>query len=134
KRNEFAQTIFTYLFSVIGVVTITFMFFPEFWMGIIFSGMSDEALSLTSKLFVWTAPAALFLVVSIALSGLHNVHKNYHVSTFSTFIFNGVYLFIGVGLTPFLIEYSYALGATVGSILMFVLLIHYIRKQQIMPL
>src|SRR5699024_10963284 len=60
--------------------------------------------------------------------------KNYHVSTFSTFIFNGVYLFIGVGLTPFLIEYSYALGATVGSILMFVLLIHYIRIQQIMPL
>jgi len=134
RRVEFGQTIFSYLFIIIGIVTCLFLMFPEFWMGLIFSGMSAEALSLTSKLFIWTAPSTLFLVLSIGLSGLHNVHENYHVSTFSTFIFNGVYLFIGVGLTPLLMEYSYALGATAGSVFMFSLLIYYIKKQQLLPL
>lgn len=134
RQKDFGQTIFSYLFVIIGIITFIFILFPEFWMGLIFSGMSEEALSLTSKLFIWTAPSTLFLVLSIGLSGLHNVHENYHVSTFSTFIFNGVYLVIGVGLTPLVMEYSYALGATTGSIFMFGLLIYYIKKQQLLPL
>lgn len=134
RKDDFGQTIFTYLFIVVGIITLLFMLFPEFWMSLVFSGMSEEALTLTSKLFVWTAPATLFLVISIGLSGLHNVHENYHVSNFSTFIFNGVYLFVGVGMTPILFEYSYAAGATLGSIMMFILLVYYIKKQRLLPL
>ncbi|MGY0691404.1 murein biosynthesis integral membrane protein MurJ [Virgibacillus sp. FSP13] len=133
-KNDFVQTIFTLLSIVVGALTILFMVFPEFWIKIIFSGMSKEALTLTSNLFLWTAPSTLFLVLSIVFSGLHNVHENYRLSTFSTFTFNGIYLFIGVGLTPWLMEYSYALGATAGSVFMFIILVHYIRKQQLVPL
>lgn len=134
RQNDFAQTIFTGLFLVIGLITLLFMIFPKFWIGLVFSGMSEQTLALTSDLFIWTAPATLFLVLSMGLSGLHNVHENYNVSAFSQFIFNGIYLVIGVGLTPILFEYSYALGATTGSVLMFGLLIYFVRKQQLIHL
>lgn len=133
-KDDFVQTIFTLLSIVVGTLTILFMIFPEFWIQLFFSGMSQEAITLTTKLFLWTAPATFFLVLSIGLSGLHNVHENYRLSTFSTFLFNGVYLVIGVGLTPWLMEYSYALGATLGSVFMFIILFYNIKKQRLMPL
>lgn len=132
-RNDFVQTLFTYLTLFIGVITVLFMIFPNFWMGFIFSGMSEEALELTSKLFLVTAPATFFLVLSMLFSGLHNVHENYRLSTFTSLIFNATYFFIGFGLTPLMMEYSYALGATLGSLSMFVVLIYQVKKQRLMP-
>ncbi|WP_121616385.1 murein biosynthesis integral membrane protein MurJ [Virgibacillus halodenitrificans] len=134
EKNDFAQTIFTLLSSTAVIITLFFMLFPHFWIQLFFSGMSEEAMDLTSKLFVWTAPATLFLLIGITLSGLHNVHENYRLSTFSTFLFNGIYLVIGVGLTPWLMEYSYALGATIGAFSMFGLLLFYIWKLRLMPI
>lgn len=133
-KNDFVQTVLTLLSIVIGALTILFMIFPEFWIGLFFSGMSGEALELTSRLFMWTAPATFFLVLSIVLSGLHNVHENYTLSTMAGFMFNLVFLVAGVGLTPWLMEYSYALGATAGSLIMVLILALFVKKQQIMPL
>lgn len=133
-KDDFVQTIITYLTIMVGTITALFMIFPEFWMQLFFSGMSDEAMDLSSKLFLVTAPATLFLVVSMVLSGLHNVHENYRLSTFTSLIFNGSYFLLGLGLTPLLMEYSYALGATVGSASMFFILLYHIKKQNLMPL
>lgn len=133
-KDDFVQTVFTGLSIIIGGLSLLFIVFPEFWMQLFFSGLSEEALALTSKLFVWMAPATFFLALSMGLSGLHNVHNNYRLSTFSTLIFNGVFLLTGWGLTPFMMEYSYGLGASLGAFLMFVMLVYYIKKQQIMPL
>ncbi|SFD86269.1 putative peptidoglycan lipid II flippase [Lentibacillus persicus] len=133
-KHDFVQTLMTFLCLTVGTTTILFMIFPGFWMKLFFSGMSEDALTLTTHLFLVTAPATLFLVVSMVLSGLHNVHENYRYSSFAALIFNGVYLFIGVSLTPILKEYSYALGATLGALFMFLLLIYQIKKQQIVPL
>jgi putative peptidoglycan lipid II flippase len=119
---------------VVGGLTLLFIIFPAFWIELFFSGMSEEALDLTTKLFIWTGPATFFMVVSIALIGLHNVYENYRLSSFSTFLFNGMYLIIGVGMTPVLMEFSYAIGATFGAFVMFLLLVHYIRKQKLMPI
>lgn len=128
------QTIFTYLTLFIGVITVLFIIFPKFWMGLFFSGMSVDALKLTSKLFLVTAPATFFLVVSMLLSGLHNVHENFKLTTSMALVFNGLYLVIGVGLTPFIMEYSYALGATLGSVSMMLILMIQVRTQKLMPL
>lgn len=133
-KNVFVQTLFTYLSLFIGIVTVLFMLFPRFWIELFFSGMSEEGLILTSKLFLVTAPATFFLVVSMLFSGLNNVHGNYRLSTFTSLIFNGTYFFIGFGLTPIIMEYSYALGATLGSLFMFLILVYQIKKQRLMPL
>lgn len=133
-RHDFVQTLFTYLTIFIGIVTALFIIFPSFWMGLIFPGMSEEALELTSKLFLYTAPATFFLVLSMLFSGLHNVHENYRLSTFTSLIFNGTYFVIGFGLTPLIMEYSYALGATLGSLFMFIVLIYQVKKQRLMRL
>ncbi|GGK04680.1 lipid II flippase MurJ [Lentibacillus kapialis] len=134
RKNDFASTMFTVLTTVVGVLTILFMLFPAFWMELFFSGMSAHALELSSNLFVITAPSTLFLVVGIALSGLHNVNGNYRLSTFSTLFFNGIYLVIGAGLTPWLMAYSYAIGATLGAAIMCLFLIYYMFKLKLMPL
>ncbi|WP_090867306.1 murein biosynthesis integral membrane protein MurJ [Oceanobacillus limi] len=133
-RNDFVQTIYTSLSLIVGSLTIMFLIFPEFWMRLFFSGMSEEALSLTTNLFLWTAPATFFLVLSMLFSGLHNVHENYRLTSISSVVFNGIYLLIGFGLTPLLMEYSYALGATLGAVFMFILLVYQSRKQRLAPL
>src|SRR5699024_2871339 len=89
--NAFVQTLMTYLSLFIGAITILFMIFPTFWMDLFFSGMSEEGLELTSNLFLVTAPATLFLVLSMVLSGLHNVYENFQLSSFSSLLFNGTY-------------------------------------------
>ncbi len=134
RKKEFSQTIFTWLSLAVGILTVLFIVFPAFWIELFFAGMPGDALELTTELFIWTAPDTFFLVMSITLSGLHNIHENYRLSSFSALLFNGIYLIIGAGLTPFLMAFSYALGATVGAVLMFFLLVHYIRKQQLVPL
>lgn len=134
KRSDFTQSAYTILLVVSTVITIVFMLFPRFWMELFFGGMSPESLDLTAKLFVVTAPATLFLVVSMLLSGLHNVHGNYRFTTFTTLIFNVVYVMVGVLLTPFLSEYSYALGASLGAFAILFALAYQLKKQQIAPL
>ncbi|WLV24425.1 murein biosynthesis integral membrane protein MurJ [Aciduricibacillus chroicocephali] len=133
-KERFVQALFTRLALIIGLITLTFMIFPKFWVNLFFSGMDPQALDLTSKMFLWTAPATFFLALSIVLSGLHNVFENYRLSTFSTFLFNLVYLVIGAGLTPWLMTYSYALGASVGAIVMVLFLMHYTYHQKLMSL
>jgi putative peptidoglycan lipid II flippase len=133
-KQDFVQTIYTLLSMVVGVITVVFMLFPAFWMKLFFPGLSGEELALTSHLFLWTAPATFFLVVSMLFSGLHNVYENYRLSSVSSLLFNGFYFVIGFGLTPFLMEYSYALGATLGSVSMFILLVYQIKAQGLMSL
>lgn len=139
KMNEsrkwaFSQSVYTILLMTSTVITILFMIFPRFWIKLFFGGMSPEALNLTAKLFVITAPATLFLVVSMLLSGLHNVHGNYRFTTFTTLIFSVVYVSIGVLLTPVLAEYSYALGASLGAFSFFAALAWRLRKRNIATL
>jgi len=133
-RQRFIQSLFTRMTLIIGAITVVFMVFPAFWIKLFFSGMDEQSLELTSKLFAWTAPATFFLVLSVVLSGLHNIYENYRLSTFSGFLFNLVYLVIGVGLTPLVMEYSYALGATLGAGVMVLFLMHYTYHQKLMSL
>lgn len=131
KKRPFTQSVYTYLLLISAIITILFMLFPKFWMNLFFKGMSPEALDLTAKLFVVTAPATLFLVVSMLFSGLHNIYKNYRLTTFAALIFNIVYVMIGILLTPFLAEYSYALGASLGAFTLLFILIVRARRQKI---
>lgn len=134
KANHFSQSVLTGLAVIVGFITLLFVIFPAFWMELFFSGMSPEAMELTSKLFMWMAPSTFFLVLAMLFSGLHNIHENYRLSSFSTLLFNALFLVIGAGLTPFLFEYSYGLGALIGSLFMMVFLALFIQRQKLMPL
>ena len=134
RRWDFTQVAYTILLLISSVITIVFMLFPKFWMDLFFSGMTPEALDLTAKLFVVTAPATLFLVVSMLMSGLLNVHGGYRFTTFMTLIFNALYVMIGVLLTPVLSEYSYALGASLGAFAILFAMAYRLRKQQVISL
>ncbi|TRM10631.1 murein biosynthesis integral membrane protein MurJ [Lentibacillus cibarius] len=133
NKHTFVQTVLTGLGIIIGVLTILFVFIPEFWMNLFFGGLSPEAMALTSNLFVLMAPATFFLALAMAFSGLHNVHNNFRLTAMSTLIFNAVFLIIGFGLTSIMSAYAYGLGALLGSFFMLVFLVTYIRKQAIMP-
>ncbi|GAA0439020.1 murein biosynthesis integral membrane protein MurJ [Lentibacillus halophilus] len=132
-KHTFAQTVLSGLGLLMGVLTILFVVWPGFWMNLFFGGLSPEAMKLTSKLFALMAPGAFFLALAMALSGLHNVHSNFRLTATSTLLFNAVFLVVGFGLTPFMSAYSYGLGALLGSFLMLIVLVAYIRKQAIMP-
>lgn len=134
RRWDFAQSVYTILMVISAVITVFFLMFPRFWMELFFGGMSPEALDLTTKLFVVTAPATFFLVVSMLLSGLNNIHGNYRFTAFATVVFNAVYVVIGLALTPILSEYSYALGASLGAFSILLLLAYKLKKQQLTSL
>ncbi|WP_047985158.1 murein biosynthesis integral membrane protein MurJ [Ornithinibacillus californiensis] len=133
-RKSFVQTIFTGLGLLIGLLSLMFIVVPGFWIDLFFAGMSDEARKLTAGLFQWMAPATLFLALAMAFSGLLNVHEQYRLTSFSTLVFNAVFLVVGVALTPILLEYSYGLGASLGALLMLLILVVSTRKQQLVPL
>lgn len=130
-KQDFFQTLMTGLAIIMTGITMLFLLFPDFWMSLFFGGMSEEALDLTSKLFVVTAPATLFLVLSMPLSGLLNMNEFYRYSTFTTLLFNMMYVIVGLLLTPVLNEYSYALGATMGALSMLLFLAFQINNQQL---
>lgn len=134
RRPDFVQTVYTILVLISSVLTVLFLIFPRFTIELFFGGMTPEALDLTSKLFMVTAPATFFLIVSMLLSGLNNVHGHYLLSNFSKLIFNAGYVMIGLALTPLLAEYSYALGASVGALGMLLLLAWQVKNQNLSSL
>ncbi|WP_337018828.1 murein biosynthesis integral membrane protein MurJ [Oceanobacillus massiliensis] len=130
-RDGFVQVIFTGLSLMVGFITILFVVFPNMWINLFFSGMSKESLDLTTSLFRLMAPATLFLVLSMLFSGLLNMHEEYRLSSFSTLLFNGFFLVIGVAFTPLMFEYSYGLGALLGSCMMLIFIFFYVRKRKL---
>ncbi|GAA0486799.1 murein biosynthesis integral membrane protein MurJ [Salinibacillus aidingensis] len=134
RKDTFVQTIFSGLALLMGSATLVFFLFPEFWMNVFFSGMSGEAVRLTSELFRWMAPATFFLTMAMILSGIHNVNDHYRISTFGALIFNAVFLILGAGLTFIMGEYAYGLGALIGSILMFSFLLYFVLQKKLAPI
>ncbi|MDC3416114.1 murein biosynthesis integral membrane protein MurJ [Aquibacillus salsiterrae] len=135
RRDEaFLKTLFTGLTVVVGAVTLLFMVIPNFWIKLFFAGMSDEAYLLTRDLFVWMAPSTFFLVISMWLSGVLNVHNKYQFSAFSTLVFNGLFLIAGIVFYPTIGAFAYGIGATIAAILMAVVLFWYVKRTKIVPL
>ncbi|WP_205600793.1 murein biosynthesis integral membrane protein MurJ [Gracilibacillus sp. YIM 98692] len=118
KQTRFRQNIFTLLTIILGALSLVSILFAAFWIDLFFSGMSPEAAELTTKLYQVMAPASLFLVIGMWLSGLWNMEGHYRFTAFSTLLFNGLFLLIGVAFTQALATFSYAIGATIGSLAM----------------
>lgn len=123
EKQTFMNTVFTYLMIVMTGITIVLMIFAEPIIDYVFTGLEGESLRQTTDLFLWMAPASLFLVFAMWFSGVLNVHERYSRSALSTLVFNLLFLLLAVALTPWLGPISYGVGALLGSIAMVLVVI-----------
>lgn len=128
EKDQFISSVFSYITVIIGVITILLLVFAEPLLKGLFGGMEGEQFDTTKRLFYWMAPSTFFLVISMWLSGILNVHDRFQLSTMSTFIYNLGFVVIAVILTPFMYVDSYGLGAFISSIIMVVMLLFGLRK------
>ncbi|HLO11963.1 MAG TPA: murein biosynthesis integral membrane protein MurJ [Pseudoneobacillus sp.] len=127
-KQKFLSSTFTYITILIGIVTALLLFFAEPILKLSFRGLTGEELEITKKLFSWMAPSTFFLVWSMWLSGILNVHQRFQLSSFSTLIYNLAFLAIAVIFTPWMHVDSYGLGALLGAVIMVVMLIVGLKK------
>ncbi|GLB60222.1 murein biosynthesis integral membrane protein MurJ [Cytobacillus sp. NCCP-133] len=128
EKDLFISSVFSYIIMIIGVITVLMIVFAEPLLKALFGGMEREQFETTLRLFYWMAPSTFFLVVSMWLSGILNVHDRFQLSTMSTFIYNLGFVVLAVLLTPLMYVDSYGLGAMLSSIIMVAILLFGLRK------
>ncbi|WP_102273770.1 murein biosynthesis integral membrane protein MurJ [Cytobacillus massiliigabonensis] len=129
--KQFISSTFTYITLFIGLLTIILTVFAEPILHLFFGDLEDEVIELTKGLYYWMVPSTFFLVLSMWLSGILNVHDKFHLSSFSTLLYNFCFVAIAVVLTPLMHVDSYGVGALVASIIMVVMLLIGLRKEHL---
>ncbi|UOQ50292.1 murein biosynthesis integral membrane protein MurJ [Gracilibacillus caseinilyticus] len=131
KKQLFINNIWTILLIILSVLTVISIVFAEYFIHLLFSGLSGPSFQLTVHLYQVMAPSSLFLVIGMWLSGLWNIQGYYRLTAFATLVFNGVFLTFGAGLTGLFSTYSYAVGAVAGAFLMaFLLYTKWLKEQR----
>ncbi|MHC0037881.1 murein biosynthesis integral membrane protein MurJ [Pseudoneobacillus sp. C159] len=128
QKQGFLSSTFTYITVTTGLLTALLMLFADPILRLSFRGLEGEELEMTRRLFYWMAPSTFFLVASMWLSGILNVHQRFQLSTLSTLVYNLAFLLIGAVLTPWMFVDSYGLGALLGAALMVVMLLVGLKK------
>lgn len=128
EKDQFISAVFSYLTVMIGVITLLLILFADPLLRGLFGGMEEEQFETTKRLFYWMAPSTFFLVVSMWLSGILNVHDKFQLSMMSTFIYNLGFVVIAILLTPLMHVDSYGFGALLSAVIMVAMLIFGLRK------
>ncbi len=128
-QQRFLQSVFSWLSVVLIGFTLILMIFSKQVISLLFGGLSGEELTLTSDLFTVMAPATFFLVLAMWLTGILNVNKRFKMATASTLVLNGSFVVLAIGLYPFFGAYAHAYGAVISAILMVVMLVYLIKKE-----
>ncbi|WP_243356025.1 murein biosynthesis integral membrane protein MurJ [Bacillus litorisediminis] len=115
QKGDFISSTFSYITVVIGALTIGLILLAAPILNLLFGGISQEAFQLTLELYYWMAPSTFLLVLAMWMSGVLNVHEKFKLSSFSTLLYNSVFLLFAVGFTFLFGIYSYGLGALIGS-------------------
>jgi putative peptidoglycan lipid II flippase len=127
-KQQFHETIFTYLFTFTSILTVFFMAFPEQTIRFFFAGQHPSEIKTTSELFMFMAPSIIFLIFSMWLSGILNVQNKFYSSSLATLANNVGFVAIAVILYPMMNVYAYGLGAVLGAAVMVIILLYYLRK------
>jgi putative peptidoglycan lipid II flippase len=130
-KQKFLSSTFTYITIFIGILTALLLIFAEPILKFSFSGLKGKELEMTKSLFYWMAPSTFFLVLSMWLSGILNVHQKFQLSTFSTFVYNLAFIAIAFVFTPWMHVNSYGFGAILGAVIMVVMLLMGLRGNMI---
>lgn len=128
EKQSFLSSTFSYITILTGIITALLVIFADAIIKLSFPGLEGEKLEVTKELYLWMAPSTFFLIISMWLSGILNVHQRFQLSTFSTFIYNLAFIVIAVLFTSWLQVDSYGLGALLGAAIMVVMLVVGLRK------
>lgn len=108
--------------------------FAVLWIfrGALFSSYIEENEMLLNGLLLWMIPSTFFLIISTWMNGVLNSRQKFGISTFSSLIFNLVFLLAAVGLSFVIGPIAYGIGALAGAIFMVFYLNHYIGLKKIL--
>jgi putative peptidoglycan lipid II flippase len=95
----------------------------------LFYGMTGSSLNLTAKLLALMAPSIFFMVMSMVISGLLNVHGYYKLTAFSTLALNGCLVLIGWFFVRYYGPYAHGWAVLIGSLVMFALVVMPLIKE-----
>ncbi|WP_203332232.1 murein biosynthesis integral membrane protein MurJ [Planococcus beigongshangi] len=108
--------------------------FAVLWIfrGTLFSSYIEENEILLNGLLLWMIPSTFFLIISTWMNGVLNSRQKFGISTFSSLIFNLVFLLAAVGLSFLIGPIAYGIGALAGAIFMVFYLNHHIGLKKIL--
>ncbi|WP_110112552.1 murein biosynthesis integral membrane protein MurJ [Bacillus sp. CGMCC 1.16541] len=132
QQKQFKELILTYTVLIMGLLSIVFVLFAKPITSFFFTGLSTEEARVTAFLFAVMAPSTLFLVTSMWLSGVLNVHDRFFSPALATLLNNAGFVLLAVLLYPAIGIQAYGVGAVVGAVGMFVWLIYDVRKNRLM--
>jgi putative peptidoglycan lipid II flippase len=127
-RRAFNEHVFTYVFLAMLLLTSVFILFSDEWIRFFFTGLTMEQTKQTARLFAYMAPSTLFLVLSMWLTGVLNVNGQFYRAALASLLNNVLFVFLAFSLYPFFGVLSYAWGAVVSALAMFVWLAYDARK------
>ncbi|MBM7703974.1 murein biosynthesis integral membrane protein MurJ [Metabacillus iocasae] len=131
-QQQFKELIFTYTVLVMGLLSLIFVLFAKQMTSLFFTGLSMNEVNVTAILFAVMAPSTFFLVTSMWLSGVLNVHDRFFSPALATLLNNAGFVLLAVALYPFIGIQAYSIGALVGAIGMFIWLVYDLRKNRLM--
>ena len=131
KKKEFISQTFTYITVFAAALTGLLVMFADPIISSIFKGLDPNRYAIVRELYIWMAPSTFFLILSMWLTGILNVHNRFQLSTFATLVYNLAFLVLAVVFTPLLQVNSYGLGNLLGAILMVAMLIYGLRNDQV---
>ncbi len=127
-KQRFHDMVFTYLLIFSSLLTVLLMVLSKDVVRFFFYGLNHSELATTSRLFFIMAPSIIFLIFSMWFSGVLNVRDQFYSSSLATLANNAFFIVIAVILYPLFGVYAYGWGATVSAIIMIVILVVYVKK------
>ncbi|WP_033541673.1 murein biosynthesis integral membrane protein MurJ [Planococcus sp. CAU13] len=120
----------------IGIVALilTAGAFAVLWIfrGALFSSYMEENEMLLNGLLLWMIPSTFFLIISTWMNGVLNSRQKFGISTFSSLIFNLIFLVAAVALSFVIGPVAYGIGAFAAAIFMVFYLNRYIGLKKIL--
>jgi putative peptidoglycan lipid II flippase len=127
EKQELKEVIFSYIFVIFSVLSVTMILAPQWWIGILFPGLDDEEWKQTSQWFQMMGASSVFFVLSMYFSGVLNVHEKFRVSAVAPLINNALVLLVAILLFPLIGGAAYSWGVLLGSVVMAFILFRSIR-------
>ena len=128
EKKEFKRIIFSYTALLSFIITALFMIFARDVIQLVFPGLSGNELAITADSFFFMAPAVVFLILSMWLSGVLNVEKMFYRTSLVTLVNNGLFVIVAIVFFPLVGALSYAVGAVAGAMIMCAMLMLYVWR------
>jgi len=127
-KRQFQELVFTHLLIVTSLLTVGFIGLSEQLVGFFFGGLHPSELKTTSELFLIMSISIIPLIFSMWISGILNVNDKFYNSSLATLVNNAGFIVVALILYPLFGVYAYGWAASVGAIMMLLILFVHAKK------